>query len=274
MSRDVNTFRVGLFILVSAGLVIGAAVMWGVIRYAHETRTYVTYFDQSVQGLAKNSPVKWRGVTIGTVSSIGLSDVGTFIEVEMRIDRSFVVDTAMVARVLSPGITGMSYISIEPHIAAEHPPLVLGFKPEHTYIPSAPSPTMASLMDLMEQRMKELDMKSISDNLTNILQQISLLMADEHYHAMRTNLMNAVEYVSHILDTVDTYMSSESAHQMLNNVEEFTDRMNHTLFIIEGRSGEMLQSVQIILNNMRAFSEELRVRPAQTLLGEQKETDQ
>lgn len=274
MAREINTFRVGLFVLVSAALVVAAVIAWGVIRYARETRVYVTYFNESVQGLDKNSAVKWQGVTIGSVESIGLAEKGTSIEVKMKINRSFDVKPDMVVRILSAGITGMSYLNVEPLGDRKKPDMQLGFTPEYKVIPSYPSPTMAKLMDLMEKRLQEIDMQGISDGMTNALTRLNSVLNNKQWHAMATNMQNTVYSMSRVLEKVDAYISSEESRQMLSDIEEFTDRMNRTVFMIEGRSGELMQSFQAILNNLRAFSEELRARPAQTLLSEPKETEE
>jgi phospholipid/cholesterol/gamma-HCH transport system substrate-binding protein len=273
MAREINTFRVGLFVLVSAALIIAAIVAWGVIRYASETRTYVTYFNESVQGLDKNSAVKWQGVTIGSVHSIELAATGTFIEIKMKINRSFDVQSDMVVRILSAGITGMSYLNVEPLGERELPGMTLGFTPDEKVIPSYPSPTMAKLMDLMEKRLTEIDMQGISDGMTNALTRLNSVLNNRQWHAMATNMQNTVYSMSRVLEKVDAYVSSEESRQMLNNIEEFTDRINRTIFMVESRSGEVMQSLQVILNNLRSFSEELRMRPAQTLFSEPREKE-
>jgi len=47
---------------------------------------YATYFDESVQGLQVDSAIKYRGVEIGKVQSIGVAPDYRLIEVIMKID--------------------------------------------------------------------------------------------------------------------------------------------------------------------------------------------
>ena len=46
-----------------------------------EVGRYVSYFDESVQGLDVGSPVKFRGVTIGTVGGIDVAPDHRHVEV-------------------------------------------------------------------------------------------------------------------------------------------------------------------------------------------------
>ena len=49
-----------------------------------ETCSYMSYFDESVQGLEIGSPVKFRGVTIGTVADIDIAPDRRHVEVDER----------------------------------------------------------------------------------------------------------------------------------------------------------------------------------------------
>ena len=51
------------------------------IKYFQKGSVYVTYFDESVQGLQVDSIVKFRGVDIGTVRKIGVAPDQRLVEV-------------------------------------------------------------------------------------------------------------------------------------------------------------------------------------------------
>ena len=81
MARRNSSFMIGLFVTV--GLVIGiAAIIWvGASTYFEKGSLFVTYFDESVQGLQVDSRVKYRGVDIGKVQSIGVAPDRKLVEV-------------------------------------------------------------------------------------------------------------------------------------------------------------------------------------------------
>ena len=63
--------RVGLLVVAGIGLVIGLVWFFGGARLAHGT-LYESYFREFVQGLEVGAPVKYRGVTVGRVTELGL----------------------------------------------------------------------------------------------------------------------------------------------------------------------------------------------------------
>src|SRR5207237_8423042 len=62
--------RLGPFVLVGVGVRLAALFWLGARRLRRDSFPAVSYFDESVQGLDVGSPVKFRGVTVGTVSDI------------------------------------------------------------------------------------------------------------------------------------------------------------------------------------------------------------
>ena len=70
MARKTSKFMIGLFVTI--GILIGmVAVVWvGASKYFEKGATYVTYFDESVQGLQLDSAVSDRGVEAGRVEKI------------------------------------------------------------------------------------------------------------------------------------------------------------------------------------------------------------
>ena len=64
MSGKTSKFLIGLFVM--GGVIIGAGIIvWiGASKYFQKGSTYVTFFDESVQGLQMDSSVKYRGVDV------------------------------------------------------------------------------------------------------------------------------------------------------------------------------------------------------------------
>ena len=81
MSTSTNHWKLGLFVVVGALSIIATVVYFGGRTLRKETVSYKTYFDESVQGLEIGSPVKFRGVSIGSVAQIDLAGDKRHVEV-------------------------------------------------------------------------------------------------------------------------------------------------------------------------------------------------
>ena len=86
-------------------LLASVLVIWvGATRYFETGSRYVTYFDESVQGLQKDSPVKYRGVEVGRVEQIRVAPDNHLIEVLVKIDLAEGVRNNVVAELKAVGI--------------------------------------------------------------------------------------------------------------------------------------------------------------------------
>ena len=70
---DTNRWKLGLFVVVGLGVMTAGLALLGAARFTRPVFRAVTYFDESVQGLEVGSPVKYRGVLIGTVEEISIA---------------------------------------------------------------------------------------------------------------------------------------------------------------------------------------------------------
>jgi len=73
MSKRANPALIGAFVLGAIALTVAAVVTIGSGHLFRNTLKFVLYFQGSVNGLEKGSPVKFRGVPIGTVTDILLA---------------------------------------------------------------------------------------------------------------------------------------------------------------------------------------------------------
>ncbi len=134
---------VGIFVLIGLTIATAAIVWLGMSSYFEKGLRYVAYFDESVQGLDKDSPVKYRGVPIGRVESIKVAPDATLIEVVMKIEEGLKPDEHrgdVVAQLKSIGITGIMFVEIERKKANEPdltPPI--NFSAKYPIVATKPS---------------------------------------------------------------------------------------------------------------------------------------
>jgi phospholipid/cholesterol/gamma-HCH transport system substrate-binding protein len=61
---------IGAFVVGAVALVVVAVIVFGSGRLFRQTRDFVLYFDNSVNGLRIGAPVKFKGVEVGSVKNI------------------------------------------------------------------------------------------------------------------------------------------------------------------------------------------------------------
>lgn len=200
MNRHANYFKIGVFVIIAFLLIAGSLIYIGAGRMFRPRFYIETYADGTVQGIDVGSAVKFRGVTIGRVSSIdftfnmysqpeGREDgrrdyVVLILEVESQAfhgltndpDLSSYVEKAVkqgLRVMIQPqGITGLNFAELD-YLPKDRrpPPLPIWWTPENPYIPSAPG-TIASMLDSINSIMdtvKGLDVKEVMSQLHEAL---------------------------------------------------------------------------------------------------------
>jgi phospholipid/cholesterol/gamma-HCH transport system substrate-binding protein len=113
MASQRTKFALGLFITCGIGIAFFAVIWLGMSRFFEKGQYYATYFNESVQGLDVESPVKYRGVSIGRVDRISVAPDANLIQVILKIESGQTLDNNMVAQLKSVGITGSMVIELD-----------------------------------------------------------------------------------------------------------------------------------------------------------------
>src|SRR5690606_10569560 len=72
--RTTNQWKLGLFVVLGVIGVVAAGVWIGARQFDQATTSLYTFFDEPVEGLEVGAPVKFRGIPIGSVSSMSTRD--------------------------------------------------------------------------------------------------------------------------------------------------------------------------------------------------------
>lgn len=212
MATKTSYFLVGLFVFL--GLVLGTVlIIWvGASRYFEPGRKYVTFFDESVQGLQKDSIVKYRGVDVGRVEQIRVAPDNRLIEVTMKIDLTEDIRKGMAAELKTAGITGIVFVElarIDPGEKVTSPKIT--FATEHPVIPSRTS-TMQRIfakIEEMVEKFKDVDFAGVSDQA-----KAAGVAAERFFDGPRTrtlldNLERASRRVDETIARVDNVLTED-----------------------------------------------------------------
>jgi phospholipid/cholesterol/gamma-HCH transport system substrate-binding protein len=139
MTNRFNYALVGLFVLVlgAAWLVISLWLTMG--DYRTQYTIYRVYIDESVSGLYRDAPVKYRGVEVGKVTGIDLNpDVPDQVQLTLDVVSSTPIREDTVAELSVQGLTGIAFLELKGG-TLEAPVLKAGKGQPYPVIPSAPS---------------------------------------------------------------------------------------------------------------------------------------
>jgi phospholipid/cholesterol/gamma-HCH transport system substrate-binding protein len=282
---------IGLFMTI--GILIGmVAVVWlGASKYFEKGKTYVTYFDESVQGLQLDSDVKYRGVEAGRVERIRVAPDNRLVEVVMKINLRGKLEREYVAQLKAAGITGIVFVELD-RKEAEKPDLSpkITFASEYPVISSKPSDVKQLLtgIDNVIQSLNKIDTQGISDQIKSTLKVLESVVASVNNvvgsveKALGTGkLEEAIVEVKNTLLKVQNFVSdAQKELKALNlekagtNIESATARLDKimnsgeieaVLVEVKDAAKKMNQLVEgldkrslAITNNIKGTSENLK----------------
>src|SRR5262245_16883803 len=70
MSQKINTTSIGLFIVTGVALGVVGLLLFSSSKMFSKTHNLIVYFNESLNGLREGAPVKYRGVTVGSVKRV------------------------------------------------------------------------------------------------------------------------------------------------------------------------------------------------------------
>ncbi|MEZ5582458.1 MAG: MlaD family protein [Candidatus Competibacteraceae bacterium] len=198
MESNVNYTLTGLFVVVLGAATVGA-VAW--LSAATDQRVYDyyrVYSIESVAGLNVNAAVRYKGVDVGQVTSIGLDrQFPDWVELILRIERGTPIREETTAKLVVQGITGLVYVELSG--GTDSPPL----------LPTAdePMPVIRSSPSLVAQ---------VTSAFQDLTVKVDRLLSDGNLLAFSQTLAN-LALLSRSLAS-----RAQSIDQTVINLENFT----------------------------------------------------
>jgi len=283
MIKKKTPFLVGLFVIIGTLLGTSAIVWIGASKYFKKGTTYVTYFDESVQGLQVDSKVKYRGVEVGWVKSIDVAPDSRLIEVVMKIDFEGNLTEKNIARLEPAGLTGMVFIDLDnakPEDYKRTPRLT--FEPDYPVIPSVPSDIQRIMTNINEisENIKKIDFDGISRQVKSTIKAVELLVNNQQMKNIMINLDATSESLAKISEKLKNITGDDSIKEIVTeakntlkntstilnkmakevdslNIAEAAEKTNRFFDDIKKRSNTITIETQRTIENIRRASEAL-----------------
>ncbi|MFO1219940.1 MAG: MlaD family protein [Burkholderiaceae bacterium] len=179
MENKVNLAVVGAFVIALLVAMIGFGLWLASGTYQRKVYdAYETYMTQSVAGLNVNAAVRYRGVDVGRVRSIGLAPGNVEqVRVSLAIERGTPVKTDTVATLQTQGLTGIAYVELK------------GGHKESPTLQAATGhavPVIASDTSLIERL--ETAAPEMMANLAHAVDNLNAVLDDDNRRALRQTL--------------------------------------------------------------------------------------
>ena len=258
MPSQRTKFIVGLFLTGGTGIILLAVIWLGTSRYLEEGQFYVTYFNESVQGLDKDSPVKYRGVSIGRVLKITVAPDSKLIKVILKIESGQPLGSNVVAQLKLVGITGIMFVELDQKKEGEpdrSPKLT--FPSEYPIVASQPSDIgeIFRSVDQILSKLKALDLEGISDRVKSDLDMMERTMADANVKGLSRKAESSLDALNRILDNekwgnilASVEMAARAANELISNFSVTVGRADRLFARVEGITADSQGKIETALD--------------------------
>ena len=258
MNNKVHYSIVGGFVLMSLILIV-VFVYWLIQPEKEEVmRPYKIFFTESVSGLNIDSPVKFRGISVGKVQQMMINPENSEeIQVNILIRDDTPIKTDTVAKLEAQGITGLSFIDLSQ--GSKEAPLLEPEDGEHVaVIPSIPS--------FFERVGKSLG--AVSSQLSQTLERTEQLLNEENQERVAKILDRTAATMGQfekafsdraIADFHQLLASASSASQKIDRLVPQVDRLvpkiEHVMDETVAFEGSVQESLGSIAQSYLAMQE-------------------
>jgi phospholipid/cholesterol/gamma-HCH transport system substrate-binding protein len=278
MRKRANPAVIGGFVVGAVALIVIGVLLFGRGRFLTERRTYVLYFDDSVEGLSVGAPVTFQGVTIGLVSDIqvqylpreGEFRVPVFIDLEPgRVKAVGVGDgrregepliRSLIERGLRAQLQTQSLVTGQLSVQLGfHPgtPVRLvggeGEVPEIPTIPTVFAQASAAAQSLLE-RIEQLPLDQLFAHLLRTVQGLDQLVNAPEVSAVLRSLDHTLTTLQQLMSRVDSQVAglldevggtATATHTVLTDVQQL---VRH----VDGRVTPLADGIEETLKTARA----------------------
>ncbi len=280
MSKKANPTSIGLFFAVGVALGVAGLLLFSSRSLFHPRQKQILYFNTSLAGLTRGAPVKFRGVTIGSVVEVLIRHNQSSNDFSMPV--VIAVDTKLAQtksdELLGIGsqsklddliqqgfrgrldaeslVTGILYVGLD-IVPTAPPPVFHQLSPEYQEIPTLPS----DIQQLLAQ-LSHVDLRGISEKLNAFLARLDTSLSQVNVPEINAGVTNLLGAANHLVTSPDLTNSFTSLRRTLDQAGTLLQR-------VDGRVDPLADSVTNTLHDAQKTLADVRValRTVSDLLG-------
>jgi len=280
MSKKANPVSVGLFVILGLALALAGVLLFSSRSALHPRVKQILYFDSSLKGLEPGAPVKFRGVTIGSVVEVLIRhnqytndfSMPVLISIDKKLaqaksDELLHIDSqAMLDHLIQRGfrgrldaeslVTGVLYISLD--IVANAPtPVLHQLTSEYLEVPTLPSDIQQLLANLAH-----VDVRGLSEKLSGLLTRVDTILSQLSMAEINAGITNLLGSANNVVTDPDLTNSFTALRQTLAEAGGLLKHVDNRVDPLADSVTKTLTDAQLTLADAR-----VAVRHASDLLG-------
>lgn len=247
MSKKASPTAIGIFIFIGLILGVGGLLLFTSSRLFSKTQKFIVYFDSSLSGLNEGAPVKFRGVTIGSVSSVMIHynqftndpAMPVIIEIQEDLVRKRLVGATIFRGLQHVGedvrkglrarleteslVTGVLYVEL----GMEEPAPQAVFhqvKPVYLEIPSRPT----EIQKLM-RNLAKLDLTDLQQKLSSVVGKADRALDKLRLDEITGSLTNLLESANRVVTTPDLTNAFTNLKEALDQYRLLGAKVNNRI---------------------------------------------
>lgn len=288
MSKHASPTLIGAFVAGAIGLIVaGILIISGGKLLLTDKTSYVLYFHGSVKGLNIGSPVRFRGVNIGTVTDIqlviGEQEFDVQIPVMIEIDNTkFIssvtgkakmddddsiddlIEAGMRAQLqLQSLLTGQLFVQIDYY--PNTPVRLTGngkYKRSYQEIPTIPTP-----IEKISKLLETIPIDKIIDAMIATIHGVEKLVTSEDLHHSIRSMHEALDSIRTLASNLDRQVEPVATNVNLT-LDDARNALQKAGAALEGASGTLEQANTALQSADQLFSDEQIMNSLDTALKE------
>jgi len=236
MARKSTNFILGLFVILGFILAVAGIIWVGASSFFQKGQRYISFFDESVEGLQADSSVKYRGVDVGRVEQIRVAPDNRLVGVVMKINLRGDLPKTTIAQLRTAGITGVKFIGLdrpEPGERALSPQI--DFPAEYPIIPTRPSEIQRILTaaNAILEKFQQIDTKGISDQVVLTTKAIENFFQGKEMAAILAKLHGTAVNLDRLTGRFDEKVSAKKLDEILGGTRDSIKEINGLLASVQ-----------------------------------------
>ncbi len=276
MSKKANPTAIGLFIVLGIALGVIGLLLFSSTKFFTRTHSCIVYFNESLNGLNEGAPVKYRGVTIGSVQRVMVRYNQTtndyampvIIELQDKLIRERlgepidVFSTQALEDRIKHGlraslqteslVTGVLYIDMR-HNPDAPPPVFHQLVKTYTEIPVEPTQIQQVFNNLAS-----IDIKGIETNLNALLIRLDTVLGSLHLGEISQNLTNVLISAQKLLSSPELTNDLVAVRATLEEYRLLAESLNRRIDPLAAGLTNSLAQANQALTQIRGAADNLR----------------